>query len=69
MKKKIKYTAKPNTWFDEGTEAVPLTEIWKTSERFNGPIIGSALFLGIRDGKEDEEVCSLSEFFITEEKE
>lgn len=49
-----KYIAKPNTWFDEGTEATLICEI--TSEY--------GLFSGIKDGKEDEEGCLYEEFDI-----
>ena len=43
----IKYIARPDTWYDEGTEATLLVPYGEGSN--------AGLFLGIRDGKEDEE--------------
>lgn len=48
------YFAKPDTWFDAGTEAVVIAEI---SER-------AALFAGMRNGAPDEEACLFDEFEI-----
>ena len=48
----MKYIAKANTWFDEGTE---VRLIDRYSEEFG-------LFIGMKDGKEDEEVCRFDEF-------
>ncbi len=47
------------TWFDEGTEATLLIDY--------RPHLEAGLFRGIRNGKEDEESCNLSEFSIVEE--
>ena len=44
------------TWFDKETEAKLITEIDKSS----------GLFSGIRNGKEDEEICYFYEFEIRE---
>lgn len=52
-----KYISKGD-WFDEGTEAFPCYEI--TDDMDN------AVFKGIKDGKEDEELCHISEFIICE---
>lgn len=51
-----KYIAKPNTWFDEGTEAKLLADCG-----FFG------IFEGIREGKPDEETCLYEEFEVIEE--
>ncbi len=48
-----KYIALPDTWFDVGTEAELLFEVIPEA---------TGLFRGIRDGKEDEEVCGYDEF-------
>lgn len=58
-KKKI-YRAKPNTWFDEGTE-VKLVDDYR-------PKLPCGLFCGLQDGKLDEEICSFNEFKIIEEE-
>lgn len=57
------YIAKPDTWFDEGTEAQPVTGFWDC-ETEDGTKTKCAIFLGIRDGKPDEEGCTLEEFVI-----
>jgi hypothetical protein len=62
-RKKIKYIAKPDTWYDEGTEAVPVTSIWNVNENDQ-----AAVFLGTKDGNPDEEMCCLDEFEIIEEE-
>jgi len=54
-----KYVAKPNTWFDEGTEVeyvCPMLEGHKFP----------AIMSGLRGGKTDEEGCSEHEFEIIE---
>lgn len=64
-----RYIAKSNIWFDEGTEALPVTELWDcgalddTGEYANTQ---AGIFLGIRNGQPDEEGCILFEFEITE---
>ena len=62
-----KYIAKPGEWFDEGTEAIPVTEFWDTYDE-DGKLCPSAVFKGIRNEKEDEETCGLDEFEIVEEE-
>ncbi len=63
----MRYIAKPDTWFDEGTEARPVTGFWDCSTLEDGKYVHteSAIFLGFRNGKLDEEGCSLLEFDIT----
>lgn len=62
-----RYFAKPNTWFDEGTEAFP-TEIFD-----DNPVHGYGLFTGTKSDYIEgvlypsNEMCSLSEFEIVEE--
>ena len=58
----MKYIAKKDEWFDEGTEATLIDDYrLSTSAPFD-----SGLFLGIHNGKPDEEVCSFDEFDIAE---
>jgi len=63
----VKYITKPNEWFDEGTEAVPVTGFWDCYNE-NGELVGAAVFRGIRKGEVDEEVCCEDEFEMVEEK-
>ena len=49
-----KYIAKKDTWFDAGTEAELIGEVWNEC----------ALFSGIHNGEKDEELCQLEEFNI-----
>jgi len=66
--KKIKYIAKPDEWFDVGTE-VQLIDDYRASSAmyFGGPEMNAGLFEGLKDGKIDQEVCSFDEFDIIEE--
>ena len=63
-----RYTAKSGTWFDEGTEALPVTGFWNCDELEDGEYVTTqcAIFLGIRNGKPDEEGCTVLEFEVTE---
>ena len=64
----MKYIAKPNTWFDEGTEAFPVTEFWDGFDDWEMKYpLRAAIFRGIRNGKWDEESCGEYEFEIVEE--
>jgi hypothetical protein len=62
-----RYIAKPDTWFDEGTEAFP-SDIFD-----NDPENGYGLFAGTKSDYEpgvlypSHEMCSLSEFEIIED--
>jgi hypothetical protein len=60
--KKIKYIAKPNTTFDEGTEA-KLIEDYRYNE--NTPMY-AGLFVGYVKGVLDEETVSFDSFEIIE---
>jgi len=51
----VKYIAKPNTWFDVGTEAIPVTDFVEALNPF-------AVFRGMKDGELDEETCPVDEF-------
>lgn len=63
-----RYFAKPDTWYDEGTEAFPLTEFFEAYDDHALTIRNDwALFEGIKDGKPDEETCTMAEFNIVEE--
>lgn len=53
--KNIKFIARPETWFDEGTIAELTNDIIDMKYT-------SGLFNGIKDGEEDGEVCSFFEF-------
>ena len=48
------YVSKQNEWYDEHTIAVEITPI----------SMESGLFVGIKDGKIDQEICSYDEFDI-----
>lgn len=50
----VRYVAKPDTWFDVGTEASRLTDA----------VPGSGLYAGVRVGKPDEETCLDDEFDV-----
>lgn len=52
----MKYIAKPDTWYDEGTEAQLIDDY--------RPQIDSGLFCGYKNGKLDEEICSFDEFEV-----
>lgn len=65
-----RYFAKPQTWFDKGTEVFMIGEI--TDGCFDQDCkfpSQSALFRGKRNGKDDEESCGLYEFDIKEDEE
>ena len=63
----MKYIAKPNMWFDVGTEAVPITEFWDGFMDWEMTIpIRVAVFEGIKNGTVDEETCGEREFEIIE---
>jgi len=54
-----RYIAKPDTWFDEGTESHLLFEV--------GGEPPCGLFRGTRKGEIDEEVCNFEEFETVDE--
>jgi hypothetical protein len=54
--KKIKFIARPNTWYDEGTEAFIYGETLPSHDNTD------ALFRGTHDGSDDGEYCSTFEF-------
>jgi hypothetical protein len=53
--KKIKFVARADTWFDEGTVAELDGDVFDMKYT-------SAIFNGIKYGKENGEVCSIFEF-------
>jgi hypothetical protein len=67
-----KFIAKPNSWFDEGTQAALIDSYchdlvhssWHCSCGGNANVCGMGLFVGLREGKLDEEVCTFCEFDI-----
>ena len=58
----MRYIAKKDTWFDEGTEVKLIFDYRKVKRHPDDDDWG--LFSGIRDGRPDEEVCSLDEFDV-----
>lgn len=58
----MKFIAKKDTWFDEGTEAKLLTDCGEW------PFKGDGIFEGIRNGEIDEELCGYDEFEIVKEE-
>ena len=60
LTKDVKFISN-GTWFDLHTKATMIGSPFPTWDK-DGNLVGSALFEGIRHGKPDEEVCSLSEF-------
>ncbi len=61
------FKVRPDTWFDEGTYARPVTEFWECfkDRELTQPTM-AAIFRGIKDGKPDEESCPIEEFDILE---
>jgi hypothetical protein len=63
---RIKFIAKPNTWFDEGTIVTLVDDYsdicydWTCGEC--GKACGMALFEGLKNNKIDREVCNFCEF-------
>lgn len=53
--KKIKFISRPDTWYDEGTEAF-------LDDSIPSHDYTSALFRGIHDGGDDGECCCIFEF-------
>ncbi len=63
----MRFIAKPDTWFDEGSE-VKLVDDYRNPSgvtRFN-PLDESGLFEGFRLGRIDQEICLFEEFDILE---
>jgi hypothetical protein len=54
--KKIKFIARPNTWYDEGTEAI-LDQQGGIEHDYT-----SAFFRGLHEGFDDGECCCVFEF-------
>lgn len=57
----MKYIAKKDTWFDEGTECKLLVDC-------SPGVDGSGVYEGFKDGKLDEELCGHDEFEIIGEE-
>ena len=55
-----KYIAKPDTWFDEGTE------VFLYEDTICGTYPEQVLAKGIHNGDIDEELCLMDEFEICE---
>ena len=63
-----KYIAKPNTWFDEGTEITIIDdynqELWNAEFNcWSAHVLAS----GLKNGKYDEEMCCMYEFEVIDE--
>lgn len=65
-KEVMRYIAKPNTWFDEGTVAYLVDDYRKYRNSF---LYDSGLFSGYHNGKEDEEICPFDEFYLDDSDE
>ena len=61
----IKYVAKPDNWFDAGTEV-------KLIDDYSNPpgnvLEGAGLFEGFRNGSMDQEICLFEEFEVVDDK-
>ncbi len=59
----MKYIAKADTWFDEGTEAIPIIDFVDAYDDWEMTKLNPfSLFRGIRNGEVDEEICTIDEF-------
>ena len=58
--KKIKFISRPDSWFDEGTEA--FIDFDEGAGNCIAHDFISDVFNGIHEGKEDEEMCNIFEF-------
>lgn len=56
----MRYIAKPDTWFDAGTDVTLIDDFSD-----HGWMIG--LFGGLRHGRRDEEVCRFEEFEVIDD--
>lgn len=56
-----RFIAKPGGWFDKGVEVKLLQ-----SFHSHGDDLGFALFAGMRNGEEDEEICVFDEFDVSD---
>lgn len=61
-----RYIAKPNTWFDVGTEAILIIDGATTDDPFYKLMPDAGLFRGTHEGHEDEEHCDYKDFTIEE---
>lgn len=57
-----RYRAKPNTWFDEGTEVEILDVLSSIWDDLDGVYIMTVCAVGLKNGKLDEEICMMDEF-------
>lgn len=68
----MKYIAKPDTWFDDGTEAKLIEYLYTSSKQWidgeEYPGCDCGLFEGICEGKIDQEICGYDEFEIIEDE-
>lgn len=63
----VRYIAKPDEWFDSGTE-VKLIDDYRTSDAMiYHKSLNAGLFEGLRNGVLDQEVCDFDEFEVLEE--
>lgn len=64
----MRFIAKPNTWYDEGTEAFVVDDcVWDGfADREMRIPMKAGLFRGLRNGQWDEETCGFDEFEIKE---
>lgn len=60
----MKFVAKPNTWYDAGTEVKILVECGTVYDCDDMHPSLNVLCQGIRNGDIDEEMCCSDEFYI-----
>ena len=63
----FRFIAKPETWYDENTEAVLLSTTGTGIDGHTREPWLSGLFVGYVKGELDEEVCGFDEFYIVDE--
>ena len=64
LKTKIKYIAKPDEWFDAGTEVKLIDDYRDNDAMFYNKSLNAGLFEGLKDGQIDQEVCCFDEFIF-----
>lgn len=60
----MKFLAKPDTWYDEGTEVKILQEHCTVFDASRKILTLQVLCSGLKDGEIDEELCVMDEFYI-----
>lgn len=63
----VSYIAKPDGWFDTGTEVKLIDDYRNNDSMFYHKSLNAGLFEGFRNGLLDQEVCDFDEFEVIEE--